>query len=75
MSSDPGYVAYGSSESEKLVADRLLDVETHLQVASVENLLHKNTNSIVISYFLVQESELSSSEMYEECAFDEVYLA
>lgn len=44
MSSDPGYVAYGSSKSEKLVADPLLDVETHFQVGSVEYLLHKNTN-------------------------------
>ncbi|XP_063950278.1 palmitoyltransferase AKR1 isoform X7 [Daucus carota subsp. sativus] len=31
LSSDPGYVAYGYSNPEKLVADPLLDVETPLQ--------------------------------------------
>ncbi|KAK1398568.1 S-acyltransferase [Heracleum sosnowskyi] len=48
LSSDPGYVAYGSSNPDKLVADPLLDVKTQLQ-----------------------ESELSSSEMYKGCTSDE----
>ncbi|KAL8146141.1 hypothetical protein AgCh_004032 [Apium graveolens] len=37
LSSDPGYVAYGSSNPEKLVADTLLDVETHLKESEVSS--------------------------------------